>query len=280
MGSALAVSLCRRPEYRLRCVVSRSPESAGALCRMVGQGQAGAAETLPRIALDLIWLTVPDRDLAALAVDLAALGPFRGEPLFVHASGALSIRHLGPLRQAGCRVAGLHPLQAVASRGQLLRPGIVYACEAESDRLERLQSIALDLGGRPFVIAGTSKAIYHAAAAVASNYLVVLADASRALFAASGMDASLAQEALASLMGGTLENVVRLGPAAALTGPVLRGDVDVVRRHLQAIEALSDRTLLDLYVALGRRTLDLAGRAGALPAVQAGALEKLLGGLQ
>src|SRR5439155_1700377 len=128
MGTALALSLGRLPAYRLTCVVSRSAHGAEDLARAAG-AEVVAAEALPRAKVDLVWLTVPDRELERLAGDLAALGPWPHRPLFVHTSGCLSVAVLAALREQGQAVAGLHPLQAVASRGQLLRPGIYYALE-------------------------------------------------------------------------------------------------------------------------------------------------------
>src|SRR5205814_10198763 len=98
---ALALSLSRLPGYRLARVVSRSAGSAAALCHAAGAGAAVHLEELPRAALDLVWLTVPDRELGLLGRRLAALAPFAGLPLFVHASGCLSLDSLAPLREAG-----------------------------------------------------------------------------------------------------------------------------------------------------------------------------------
>lgn len=277
MGTALALSLLRQGDYALRFVVSRSQSSAEALCRAAGQGTVAAAQEL-RTNVDLIWLTVPDRDLSFLAAELAARAPYAGDPLFVHTSGCYSVESLRALRESGQKVAGLHPLQAVASRGQPLRPGTLYAIESEGDRPDLLQQVVRDLHGRTFRISGSKKALYHAAATVASNYLVVLAEAASSLFVAAGLGPQLAADALSTLMTGTWDNIARLGPAEALTGPIQRGDLQVVGTHLMAVGVQGDRALFELYTMLGRRAAELAQRQGALSAEQAQALSRMLGG--
>jgi predicted short-subunit dehydrogenase-like oxidoreductase (DUF2520 family) len=277
MGTALALSLTRLGDYTLRFAVSRSESSAEALCRAAGQGTVASVREL-RTGADLVWLTVPDRELAVLAAELASRGPYQGDPLFVHTSGCFSVESLRALREAGQKVAGLHPLQAVAGRGQLLRPGTLYAQENESDRPDLLQQVVKDLHGRPFRIAAARKALYHAAATVASNYLVVLAEAASSMFGAAGLGPHLAAEALSTLVTGTWDNVARLGPVEALTGPVQRGDLQVVGEHLLAVGAQGDRTLFELYTMLGRRATELAVRQGSLSSEQAQALLRILGG--
>jgi predicted short-subunit dehydrogenase-like oxidoreductase (DUF2520 family) len=278
MGSALALTLCRQEAYRLRFVVSRSQKSAEDLCQAIGQGTAASVRELMVAGVDLVWLTVPDRELSALASDLAARGPFVGSPLFVHTSGCFSIESLRSLRDAGQQVGALHPLQAIAGRDQLLRPGAFYAIENESDRIDVLQQVVRTLNGRSLRVPGAKKALYHAAAAVASNYLVVLAEASQAMFSACGLEAHVAADALGALVKGTWDNVARFGPVEALTGPVERGDLQVISEHLMAIGVQGDPSLLELYTTLGRRAAELAVRRGSITPEQAQALGRLLGG--
>src|SRR5262245_21492945 len=96
MGSALTLSLLRAGDYTLRFVVSRSESSAEALCRAAGQGTAATIREL-RTGVDLIWITVPDRELSFLAAELATRAPFLGNPLFVHTSGCFSVESLRAL---------------------------------------------------------------------------------------------------------------------------------------------------------------------------------------
>ncbi|WP_284209310.1 DUF2520 domain-containing protein, partial [Chitiniphilus shinanonensis] len=135
--------------------------------------------------------------------------------------------------------------------------------------LPRLEALAQALGGQPFRLAPGGKAAYHAATVVASNYLVTLAALAQQLAAQAGLDTDAASAVLGPLMRQTLDNVLALGPAAALTGPIARGDAQTVARHLAAID---DPLLEAAYRTLGLATLPLA----ALPADQREALAGLL----
>jgi predicted short-subunit dehydrogenase-like oxidoreductase (DUF2520 family) len=130
------------------------------------------------------------------------------------------------------------------------------------------------LGGTPAMIAPEAKAVYHAGAVFASNYLVTALAVAERLLEAAGMPVEAAREALLPLARATLENVAALGPAAALTGPVARGDAATVRRHRAAMDPDQRR----LYDALARATLALAKERGLAPAAEAALLAALAEG--
>jgi len=183
---------------------------------------------------------------------------------FVHCSGALGLGVLSPLRVQHA-VGSFHPLQSFpkprapeAFRGSLV--GIDASAAPLRRRLERL---ARDLGAKPRGIAEMERVIYHAAAVFASNYLVALAGLAVELLQTIGWSEGDAIAGLVPLMEGALEEVARRGPARALTGPIRRGDVETVTRHL---EGLSGRPAADLYRMLGRIALELATEAGLQPA--------------
>ncbi len=183
---------------------------------------------------------------------------------FVHCSGALGLSVLSPLRVQHA-VGSFHPLQSFpkprapeAFRGSLV--GIDASTAPLRRRLERL---ARDLGAKPRGVAEAERVIYHAAAVFASNYLVALAGLAVELLETIGWSEADAIAGLVPLMEGALEEMARQGPARALTGPIRRGDVETVTRHL---EGLSGRPAADLYRMLGRIALELATEAGLEPA--------------
>ncbi len=265
MGTALALTLLRREIGWLSSVVSGSRESAESLCSLVGQGKAVTLSGLAERKADLVWLTVPDRQLSVVAAELAKIERWHGKPLFVHASGCLSVENLRPLTEAGFPVSGLHPLQAVARKGQELAEGIFYALEPDSAGGSLLREIVKRLAGRLLEIPSHRKVLYHASAVVASNYLVVLMDVAASLLEACGLDEPAAMEVLSELVTGTWKNISRLGPAAALTGPIQRGDLPVVEAHLQAIRELGNKEVLAVYEALGRHAAYLGRQTETLP---------------
>ena len=139
----------------------------------------------------------------------------------------------------------------------------MVAVEGDEDACRAAQSIANDLGAQPFMIRTDGKTLYHAAAVAASNYLVTLMDLSFKLIAASGVSESDAFNVLRPLIKGTLSNIEKVGIPEALTGPIARGDAEIVEKHLEVIRALSPDLLMQ-YKALGSATIKLALAKGTL----------------
>ncbi len=211
----------------------------------------------------VLLLAVPDTALAEVTHDIAATGPAPPGCSAFHLSGALSTEVLGPLHARGYATGSLHPLQSIAdpwSGGQRLI-GSAFALAGEPSAVAAARRLVLALGGRTLVIPPIFRPLYHAAATSASNYIVALVAFGVRLLSAAGIAEGDALAALLPLMRGTLDNLEQLGLAAALTGPIARGDVDTVRLHLAGLSA-EDRPL---YCALGRETLRLARGLGLDP---------------
>ena len=215
------------------------------------------AQPLPAPALaevcDLIFLTVPDGEIATTAASI----PWRPGQAAVHCSGALGLDALEAAAAAGARVGSFHPLQSFPSpAGDASRfQGIACGVEGTEPLGRRLVRMAVALGATPVRLEGVDRALYHAAAVFASNYVVALAAAARRVWAMAGLPPESAQPALAPLLSGAAEGVRTLALERALTGPVARGDVDTVERHLAAL--VSDSALQELYRRLGAQLLDL-----------------------
>lgn len=221
----------------------------------------------------VLVIAVPDDALAEVAYDLAAAGPAPGACVALHLSGALSNDVLLPLQASGYVIGSLHPLQSIADpwdSGEGLI-GAAFAVAGEPGAVAAGRRLALALRGHVLVVPPKLRSVYHAAATVASNYVVALVSFAVRLLGEVGIGESEAVAAILPLTRGTLTNLEDLGVAAALTGPIARGDVDTVRLHLARLSA-EDRVL---YCALGRETLRLARVAG-LDAEHAAELEALL----
>jgi predicted short-subunit dehydrogenase-like oxidoreductase (DUF2520 family) len=202
---------------------------------------------------DLVVIATPDSAIAGAA---AALAPsLRPGSLVVHLSGASTLHELEAmlLTRPDVEIGSLHPLQALPSgdAGRVRLPGSWCAVDGSA----RVERIALTIGMRPFRVSADDRVRYHAAACVASNHLVALLGQVERLAANAGVPF----EAFLPLVRGTIDNVSELGPAAALTGPVARGDHDTVARHVDALPP-GER---DAYLALVREARRLAGREDA-----------------
>jgi predicted short-subunit dehydrogenase-like oxidoreductase (DUF2520 family) len=239
--------------------------SAAALDPTAASSRAG---TLAKASI--VFLTVPDDAIGPLCREIADLGGWHPGHKVVHCSGALSSHVLQPARDAGALVASFHPLQAFASLEAAVAsmPGSTFALEGDPTPLAELGRFVDLLGGTPLHLTADEKTIYHAAAAIASNYTVALAALASDLLVQRGIapDANTALRYLLPLLRGTVENLSALGLPDALTGPLARGDVGTVRRHIRALDECEPCApgLADLYRHLAQATLPLAQEKGGL----------------
>lgn len=265
LGRTLGQLAVQSGQYRVQYCLARSAASAQAAVDFIGAGRACShlAEVQP-VALTL--LSVPDDAIAATAQALADSGQVQPGMVVFHASGAAEAEVLAALRQVGAHVASLHPAFSFADPARAIQqfPGTLCALEGDAAALPLLQDFAAAIGARPFALAPGGKAAYHAALSVASNYLVTLTDMARQLALQGGVDEALLSALLGPLMQGSLANALSMGPQAALTGPIVRGDVATVVRHL----AVLPQELQPAYRALGEHTVALAGERLPEPARQ------------
>ena len=255
LGTVLSAALAGAG-YRVVAVASRSEASAAALAERLPDAAACAVDDLPARA-DVVFLTVPDGAIERVAETL----PWRDGQAVVHSSGAHDLRVLAGAVRRGALAGCLHPLQSFPSdAGGVGEPGerfgdITCGVEAVEPLGGLLEAMAADLGARSVRLEGVDRAAYHAAAVLASNDVVALAAAAGRAWEFAGLAAGDAGAALTPLMRGAVENVARLPLEQALTGPVARGDVETVERHLAALGAAPE--LLAIYRALGAELLRL-----------------------
>jgi predicted short-subunit dehydrogenase-like oxidoreductase (DUF2520 family) len=209
---------------------------------------------------DLIFITTPDTCIAQVCDQVARAGGFDPHSVVFHLSGALSSDILSSARKKGAATGSLHPLQAFAP----YEPGAISPFEGINMSVEgtpRAQALGRDivmaLQARPFTIPTDAKTLYHAAAVVASNYLVTLEHIALTLLGRAGLAPEQAFDILEPLIQGTLRNIASQGSINALTGPVVRGDEAIIARHLKDIDKKMPR-YSDLYRLLGRHTLEIA----------------------
>ncbi|MGH2661427.1 MAG: Rossmann-like and DUF2520 domain-containing protein [Actinomycetota bacterium] len=205
-----------------------------------------------------VLLALPDDAVAPVCADLAAGGAFRDDQSVIHPSGSTPLLALGPARGAGAEVLVLHPLQTFpdVEAGIDRLPGSHVAVTAwEEEAFTVGERLAGDVGARPFRLSEEDRPLYHAAAVFCSNYVAVVEGVAERLFRLAGLEDPVPM--FAPLAEAAMANTLRLGPAAALTGPVARGDAGTVRRNLEALSRHAADTL-PAYVALARAALDLA----------------------
>ena len=210
--------------------------------------------------VEVMFITTQDGMIRKVAENLSANVLVKPGQVWVHCSGSLPSGILRVKGSLPIQCLSLHPLQAFASveKALTILSGTHFGIEGDNEELG--EGIVKDLGGIPHHILAEKKTLYHAGAVVASNYLVVLAALAVELFAEAGIQGEEALASLLPLMRGTLYNLEQVGLPQALTGPVARGDVQVVQGHLDHLPP----KLVELYQNLGLKALELGENKKAL----------------
>jgi predicted short-subunit dehydrogenase-like oxidoreductase (DUF2520 family) len=223
-------------------------------------------------AADLCLLVVPDRAVPEVAQDVAK--DLKPSAALIHCAGALTLSAFGSDPAILARPRGsFHPLSAVSDPTDPLARHAVALSSNRPLLLRTLKAMAADLALIPFEVPEESRLLYHAAAVLSAAGVVALASAASQALNEAGIEPEVGLAALLPLMRSAIRGIEQRGLSAALTGPIARGDVDVVRAHLAALP----RDLLGVYRILGLRSLELA--RPSLPMETQKAFETLLGGL-
>jgi predicted short-subunit dehydrogenase-like oxidoreductase (DUF2520 family) len=226
---------------------------------------------------DVVFLTTPDGLIADTCTRISKNNGFRKDSIVLHCSGAHPSTILSSAKVCNAWTGSLHPLQSFASPVLSGNPfkDIIMSVEGESAAVDTGKAIANDLGANCLTIKTEAKTLYHASAVVASNYLVALFDLAFRLIGQAGISDRNAFDVLKPLVQGTLSNIEKEGIEKALTGPISRGDVETVERHLKEISSKAPE-LVNIYKILGLHTVGIAQTAGTLPEVTAKELEDVL----
>jgi predicted short-subunit dehydrogenase-like oxidoreductase (DUF2520 family) len=226
-------------------------------------------------ASELVFLTVPDDALQAVSSNLF----FSEQHSLVHCSGAAELSVLAHAAEQGAQVGGFHPLlmfadPEVAARGI---KGCAIAVEAEEPLAGILLHMVADLGARPLRVPQGARAAYHAGAHYAAAFVATLLAEGVAIWGRIGIPEDDALAALLPLLRGATDAIAHSGPSRAMAGSVARGDVETLKRHLDALGALDPR-MRELYRTLALRSLPLALAAGKVDAARAARVRELLEG--
>ena len=273
VGRALGRQL-RELGWKIGVVVTRTEASSRRAVRFIGAGKPHAGLTRHILLLQVILIATPDDAISEVASELARMGSeeLRGR-IVLHTSGAQDSSVLAPLKEFGASVGSMHPLQTFSGVGVPDLAGKVFAVEGDLVAVRTARQIARALGGSPVQIGAGKKVLYHAAAALAAGHVLALVEAATQLLVPLGMKRTEATRALLPLTRQVLDNFERVGPRAAWTGPLARGDYKVVESHLRALHDSREEVAL-AYEALNRLAarvlaLDAAGTAAELEQISA-----------
>lgn len=250
--------------FVIQDLLNRDPAHSAQAAAFIGTGRVVEHyDELRPAAVTLIASS--DDQIADCCAKLANHGLLGPDSIVFHCSGALSSGILAQAAQHGAAIASAHPVASFAEPEETItRFQRVYcAMEGDSRAVRVLDGAFCAIGAVPVAIDGSAKTVYHAAAVFASNYVVTLLDIATRLYEKAGIDQATAYAMMQPLVEGSIGNVFRLGAAAALTGPIARGDSATVLRQHAALETLNAR-LAALYAELAGFTADLARQPNPL----------------
>jgi len=236
-------------------------------CRVYKTAQSLASE------MDFVFITTPDDIIGQVAAQVK----WRPGQTVIHCSGANSTAVLESARRAGAHVGCMHPCNTFASIQQSLENliGSTFTLEAEEPVLSDLKSFVAALKGRWMMLRGEDKALYHASICIACNYLYTLVGIATDLWKNFDISQSDAVQACMPILTGTLNNIEKVGFPGCLTGPIARGDVGTIRKHLDALQK-ADPALVPLYKSLGLATIPMGTTKGTLSNEKADELRQIL----
>ncbi|MFZ5354441.1 MAG: Rossmann-like and DUF2520 domain-containing protein [Bacillota bacterium] len=227
---------------------------------------------------DLIFITTNDDQIEAVCNSVSKCEALDSRHIVAHMSGALPSDILGSAAEKGCCTYSVHPLISIADSGfDGMFDNAVFFIEGNNKSLSTITGLVSRTNNKYHIISPEKKALYHASACIASNYLVTVADTALSCLEDIGINHSDGIEALMPLIKSTIENIGRLGTASALTGPIARGDAKTVSRHIEAFGS-NKSNIARLYSFLGIHTLELAKQKKLKDTEKITALEKLLRG--
>lgn len=251
IGQTLARLWCDADLLRINAIIGRTAPQSAVARDFIGSGRLATWQTLT--PAPFILLAVPDDALAEVAHRLAVQQILRAGDIVFHCSGAQASNVLQALHAQEVLIASIHPLKSFAGPEQSITDFAGTWCASEGDAAALAQLLPLfeAIGARHFQIKAEQKLLYHAGAVLACNHLVALLDAALLCMEQAGIPRSAAWPALRLLIDGTLRNIDVLGTQRALTGPVARGDTQLVQQEIVATQA-AGAAVSDSYRALSR----------------------------
>ena len=267
LGTALAVSL-HDAGFVIEAVVARDrAESLRKARRLAKRVNARALADPARADADLFWFCVPDSEIARAAAGFLPKHSWKRK-IALHSSGALASDELDSLRKVGASVASVHPLMTFVRGSRPLLAGVPFAIEGDAAAVRVGRRIVRGVDGKPFSIRKQDKAAYHAWGTFASPLLTALLATTEHVARLAGVDRRDAVRRMMPILQQTLANYAEYGGPNAFSGPIIRGDVDTVRRHLRVLRGLP--AAREVYAALARSALQF------LPSKNKKALKRML----
>jgi predicted short-subunit dehydrogenase-like oxidoreductase (DUF2520 family) len=253
LGNALALTLVSAG-YPVKLIAVRPGHTGDRHAKALAKRTKAELVTLGKHALDtdIVWLTVPDDSIAEVSRVLAASQDWKGKFVF-HSSGALTSDELASLRKLGAKVASVHPMMTFVRGVAPEMAGVSFALEGDATAVRMARAIVQSLDASAFVIRKQNKVLYHVFGSFASPLVIALMATMEQVAAAVGIRKQDIKPVMVPLLWQTLRNYLNKDAAAAFSGPLVRGDVATVRKHLAELKKLPEAR--EVYLALAKSSL-------------------------
>jgi len=274
-GRAMGVAL-QNGGFEIAAVSGGGSSAARDFAASIGAAFCARSVDVMRLA-QVVLLAVPDREILAVSEVLAQeiLPPGM---VVLHISGAKNAFVLKALQDKGAAIGSMHPLQSLTEDTKISAAkirGSYFAIDGDQAAMAVAQQLINAVGGHPLSIPPQKRALYHASACLASNYMVGLLRAAAQVLEVCGIKEEAALAALRPILEGTLQNVLAQGTKKAITGPISRGDIQTVQAHVEQLDEFLPEEG-KLYKALGAYTADFCVAENLLPADKAAEIKQVL----
>jgi predicted short-subunit dehydrogenase-like oxidoreductase (DUF2520 family) len=259
VGTSLGYALSKKG-YRIKALSCKTTASAKESKKIIGEGKALIDNNKTAKEGDLVFICLPDEEIARVTKELAGSDVAWLDKFVFHCSGLLTSKVLKPLKDKKAFTASFHPIQAFSQKRASLKQfeNIYFGLEGCEEALDLSQKIVRQLGGHPLILQAKDKSLYHAACSIASNFFIVLLDMAFFLLEHVGLQEEQAFQTILPLVKGNLHNVKKFNIERSLTGPVIRGERESVRLHLEALRNFP--SYYETYVSLAKQALEMAKR--------------------
>ena len=276
-GRALSIAMTQTG-YQFTWIGSNKIEDSIKLARQAGIKKYGVRFEGFNQNAGFLILAVPDDKIKNVASDAARAGIIGNETTVAHLSGVLGSDELIDVRKAGAKVMAFHPAQTLTldSDPNTVFKNIFFDMEGDDDACALGESVAKDLGARAIRLDPQSRVLSHLAMTVASNYSVSLIRMAEEIMISAGIPLEAAQKMISPLFLNTARNISTIGTVKSLTGPISRGDTEIIKTHLAALERMNKEYKM-LYSGLARIALHIAVERGGISEENAEEIIELIG---
>ncbi|MBE3115065.1 MAG: DUF2520 domain-containing protein [Actinobacteria bacterium] len=268
VGTTISYTLAEKelPNIKLKAISSKSMESLNRAKKILGSKAAGVIFTRENskavLLANCILICTPDDVINSVCRDIFKDKSKDFKNYYaIHFSGSKSLEVLNSARAAGAEIASIHPLKSFASIEEAIKslPGTIFGITYSSTESKKMaEFLVKSLGGGIIEVENNKKPLYHAAACVASNYLVTLINYAVLIHKKMGIKPEDSLKGLMGLVESTVSNIKKMGTEKSLTGPIARGDVGTIKEHVKSFNEFFSKEDSALYRMMGSETIKIA----------------------